>query len=102
MFLFDEYACSSEKNEGYSERNLFREAYCTEKASSLMKMWIYVQPMHFPKASLLSAVYFHYTNLSFVGLLCATKKNFKTACRLPMKSEERLFSCGYNKTEPDC
>lgn len=30
------------------------------------------------------------------------KKNFKTACRLPMKSEERLFSCGYNKTEPDC
>lgn len=82
MFLFDEYACSSEKNEGYSERNLFREAYCTEKASSLMKMWIYVQPMHFPKASLLSAVYFHYTNLSFVGLLCATKKKFQDSLQV--------------------
>lgn len=57
----------------------------------LWKCGYMYSPCIFPKASLLSAVYFHYTNLSFVGLLGATKKISRQPAGYPWSLKRDFF-----------
>lgn len=72
-FVFIQWACMQLGKERRARwKKFLLSSLLYRNAFKSYENVIYVQPRHFPKASLFSAVYSHYTNLSFVGLLCST------------------------------